>query len=270
MKSFLNAVSLIVAVTAISWTTNVNATIITDDFSDGTDGAAGTATNPVASPPNVSGPVWSRLDKLANSTGQVWDASTFQYHLTAPNNGVQSLGFIGSYVPTSFTDVNVMSDVVSFVGPPTGHVFGVAARLNGNNAALGGLTGYAYAYEPFAASGTGEMVLYRINPALSISDIGSQQVTLDPNKDYTFSLSIIGTQLHGKVTEVGGGVVAEKYATDATYASGFSGLISYSQVPLPSVNVTWDNFKTGDVPEPASCVLVAFGACAMLLGRRHR
>jgi hypothetical protein len=198
----------------------------------------------------------------------MWDASTGQYRLTAPNNGVSNFGFIGSYVGPSFNDVKVSADVTSFVGPPVGAVFGVGARLNGSNA-FAQLTGYAYAYEPFAAGGTGEMVLYRINPGLTITDIGSQQVTLDPAKDYKFVLEIIGSQLHGQVFEIGGGMVAERFATDATFASGFSGLIAYSQVPVPPVDVTWDNFRAA--PEPAAGLLIALGGVGLsMLGRRFR
>ncbi len=183
----------------------------TDDFNDGDDAG------------------WTHLSGLTASTGQVWDASTGQYHLTAPENGFSSYGYIGSHVGPSMTNVNVMADIVNFTGPPAGAVFGVAARLDGNDG-FNALKGYAYAYEPFAASGAGEMVLYRIT-GLSLSDIGSQQVTLDPNKDYTFVLDIQGTQLHGQVFEIGGGMVAEKFAVDGTYASGFSGLIAYSRLP---------------------------------------
>jgi hypothetical protein len=147
--------------------------------------------------------------------------------------------------------------VTRFTGPPAGAVFGVAARLNGLNG-VGQLNGYAYAYEPFAAGGTGEMVLYRINPGVSITDIGSQQVTLDPNKDYKFVLDIQGSNLHGRVFEIGGGMVAERFAVDATYASGYSGLIAYSQNPVPPVDVTWDNFMV--VPEPGTGLMLVIGA----------
>jgi hypothetical protein len=236
-------------------TFNANAAIV-DDFSDMDD---------------TNNPTWTHLSGYVNSTGQTWDASGQNYRLQAPLNGLATLGFIGSHAGPVYSDVNVMFDLVSF-SAPLGAVTGVAARLNGVNT-LGGLSGYAYAYEPFAAGLTGEMVLYRIQPSLvtPIVDIGSQQVTLDPNKDYTFVLDIHGTQLHGQVFEVGGGMVAEKFATDATYASGYSGLFAYSQgsAGLPPVDVTWDNFKT-QVPEPASSILVAMGAGVLLLVRRHR
>ncbi len=110
-------------------------------------------------------------------------------------------------------------------------------------------------------------MLYRINGA-SLVDLGAQQVTLDTNKDYRFRLSVQGTQLHGQLFEIGGGMVAERFATDATHASGFSGLFAYSQTPLPPVDVTWDNFSA-QVPEPATCLLIAFGAALISLNRRR-
>lgn len=229
-----------------------NAAAVIDDFSDLND---------------TVNPTWTHLDGYAASTGQVWDASTGQYRFTAPNNGTVALGFIGSYVGPVMSNVTVSADVTSFVGPPAGAVFGVGARLNGLNG-VGQLTGYAYAYEPFAAGGAGEVVLYRINPGLSITDIGSQQVTLDPRKDYTFVLDIQGSNLHGQVFEIGGGMVAQGFAVDATYASGYSGLAAYSQDPVPPVDVTWDNFMS--IPEPPTCLLLLLGTGAVLLIRRPR
>lgn len=227
-----------------------------DDFSDLND---------------TANPTWTHLDGLVASTGQTWDASTGQYRMTAPNNGFSNLGFVGSYTGPSFSDVTVAADIVSFRDDPQaqGAAFGVGARLDGNNA-FNSLKGYAYSYEPFAAVGLGEVVLYRINGA-SLVDLGAQQVTLDPNKDYRFMLNITGSQLHGQVFEIGGGMVAERFATDTTLASGFSGFFAYSQTPLPPVDVTWDNFsaQVPQVPEPSSCLLVAFGAALIFLNRRR-
>jgi hypothetical protein len=216
---------------------------------------------------DTANPAWTRLDGLVASTGQTWDASTGQYRMTAPNNGFSNLGFVGSYVPQSFTDGTVSADIVSFIDDAVaqGAPFGVAARLDGNNA-FNTLKGYAYAYEPHAAGGLGEVVLYRINGA-SLADLGAQQVTLDPNKDYRFVLDVQGDQLHGQVFEIGGGMVAERFATDSTYPSGFPGLFAYSQNPLPPVDVTWDNFSAV-VPEPGTALLAVAGGCVLLRRRR--
>jgi hypothetical protein len=238
------------------------ATAVTDNFSDLND---------------TVNPTWTHLSGYVNSTGQTWDASTGQYRLTAQNNGLQALGFVGSHVGPSFSNVIVKADLVNFIGPPAGPVVGVGARLNGLNGP-GQLTGYAYVYEPFANSGGGEMVMNRINPGVNLTDLGAigtegvdyiRKVTLDPNKDYTFTLTAIGPNLRGEVREVGGPLVAFQNNMDAGFASGTSGLLNYSQNPAPPVNVTWDNFSA-IVPEPTSVVILALGTAVLLGCRRNR
>jgi hypothetical protein len=266
MKNTLAKVTCLAAVFFMGLST-ARAVTVTDDFTDLND---------------TSNPVWTHLTGDANSTGQVYDASTGAYHITAPSNGLtlsgNQYGFASSYTGGSYTNVNVMADLVE---PSTGVSFGVAARLDGNNA-FNGLKGYAYAFEQdlTAAPGVGEMVMFKLN-GLSISDMGNdgpavRLVTLDlANKDYTLSLSIVGSTLIGSVTEVGGGVVAFQQKTDASYASGFSGVFGLgarsttTSVTAP-LDYTVDNFKTSDIPEPAAGLLVAFAAVgAMNIVRRR-
>jgi hypothetical protein len=221
---------------------------------------------------DTANPVWAHLDGYVGSDGQSWDASTGQYRFQAANNGAGDFGFIGSHVGETFTDVVVRADVVGFIDDPAaqGGTFGVAARLNGQNG-LGELGGYGYAYEPYAAGGAGEMVLYRINPGIDVDDIGSQRVTLDPTRDYTIVLEVRGNELHGQVFDIATGeMVAERFATDElnAYPSGYSGLFAYSQIPVPPVDVTWDNFSTDVVPEPGAGLLIALAGVAAL-GRRR-
>jgi hypothetical protein len=231
----------------------VTAATVFDDFSDLND---------------TVNPTWTHLTGLVASTLQTFDASTGQYRMTAANNGFSSLGVVGSYTGPAFTDVVVAADVVSFINDPQaqGAPFAVAARLDGNNA-FNLLKGYAFAYDPVSSSGLDKIVLYRITGA-SLTNLGEQQVTLDPTRDYRFELSIIGTQLHGQVFDIGGGggSLGEVFGTDATYASGFSGFFAFSQTPLPPVDVTWDNFSS--VPEPGIALLAPLAAGTMILRGR--
>lgn len=283
LQPVLKCVALVVAVmAAVSYVpSSALALVITDDFADGTDGAAATAINP-ASPPNVSGPVWSHLDGEVGSTGQTWDASAGQYHITAPGNGgiagLEGYGFGGSYIATSFTDVRVTADIVDFPNVGAfGSYFAIAARLDGNNSnpspGVGlPLRGYSYQYEASANGSLGEMVLNLVYGD-GLRDIRSQKgasITvplLDNTKDYRFVFEVIGNVLHGQVLNLtdGGVTVAEQFRNldlepignidhdgdDATpeipfvpIASGFSGAYAVGHVFLSDGDFTIDNFRT--------------------------
>jgi hypothetical protein len=219
----------------------------TDNFADGND---------------TLNPTWTHSSGYVGSSGQSWTVSGGVYRLQAPNNGLQSYGYVGSFVGLSYTDVRVSADFLNF-SAPAGGAFGLGARLTSDNS-LGVLSGYGYAYEPFASSGVGEMVLYRINNGVDLDDLGSVQLTLNPGKQYTFELDVIGTTLHGRVFEVNGGLLADQTVTDATYASGVSGVFGYSNsaLGLPASDFSVDNVVV--VPEPAFGLLLGLGGIVLL------
>jgi hypothetical protein len=272
MKNILATVPCLAAALLLLRMSSAQAVPVSDMFTDGDD---------------TNAPTWTHLTEDANPpnlpSNTTFDASSQAYHITAQPNGItvsgNQYGSAGAYLAgASYTDVNVMADLVA---PSSGVFYGVAARLNGSNA-FNGLKGYAYAFEQdlSAAPGIGEMVLYKLN-GLTIGDMGNdgpavRLVTLDlANKDYTFSLNIIGSTLYGSVTEVGGGVIAYQQKTDATspYASGFSGVFGLAgrSTTLPvsaPLDFTIDNFKTGAIPEPATGLLLASGVAMLALRRR--
>jgi hypothetical protein len=223
-------------VVALILTSNARAVVVTDDFSDLND---------------TANPEWTRLSGFVMSTGQTWDASTGVYRMSAPSNGFENIGAVGSHVGPEFTDVRVTMDLVEFYTlfiPPNGPEFvNIMARSNGDNT-FGGLTGYAYGFDPIANANDGEMVLYRIDPNVDVNDIGSQRVTLDQTKQYRFMLEVIGNAIHGQVTELGPGtVVAESFAdisrgTTNIYASGTSGTFAYTESPFRT-KFGIDNFR---------------------------
>jgi dockerin type I repeat protein len=285
MKSGLFGMATIVVV--LGMVADSSATVFTDDFSDGTDGAAATATNP-ASPPNVSGPIWSHLDGEVESTGQIWDASTGQYRIVAPGNSPNPLipgyGFAGSYMGPNVDDVRVTADIVEFPNIGAfGSFFGITARLNGDNSfpSVGvglPLRGYGYQYEPAANGTLGEMVLVLIYGD-GLQDIRSQKGAsttvpiLDNTKDYRFVLETIGNVLHGQVFEIdGGGAIVGKVAEQfrnldlepignidhdgdnntpeqpfVPYVEGHSGAYAVGYVFASDGDATFDNFRSEDV-----------------------
>ncbi|HJQ79664.1 MAG TPA: hypothetical protein VJ828_06895 [Lacipirellulaceae bacterium] len=223
------------AALALFISSNTRAVVVIDDFSDLND---------------TANPAWTHLDAFVMSTGQTWDASTGVYRMSAPSNGFENIGAVGSHVGPEFTDVRVSMDLVEFYttfAPPNGPEFvNIMARSNGNNT-FGGLTGYAYGFDPIANANEGEMVLYRIDPNVDVNDIGAQRVTLDQTKQYRFMLEVIGNVIHGRVTEIGTGtVVAESFADisrgENLYSSGTSGVFGYTESPFRTLFAI-DNFR---------------------------
>jgi hypothetical protein len=250
-----------------------HAVVVTDNFSDGND---------------TVNPTWHHLDGAVGSTGQSWTVTNGAYRLIDPTTttlgsqfpGLETYGFVGSYVDPSFTDVRLTTDVVDFVpGGEASSWFGAAVRLNGNNAQPNlqsgiQLHGYVYYYEGTARNGP-EMVLGILH-ASGIKDIspgGSQKINLDPAKDYRLTFEAVGNVLHGQVFELGpaGQVVglvhetmrdldanppdADNYDYDPNtpeapfvpYASGFSGVFGVGSFLGSNADFTIDNFRTETV-----------------------
>jgi hypothetical protein len=231
-------------------------TAYANDFSSGTDAG------------------WTHLSIFALSTGQTWNASTGAYRMTALPNGYNpgngAYGFVGSVVTgLTVTDGYVQSDVVTWQGNGLNGAFGVGSRLGSLSTPLG-LTGYAFIYEPYGNTGAGDIRLEWLGGSSVFNSLGALNVTLTPGNQYTFTLETTGSSIVGSlwnVGQVGTGLVGQVSATDAHYTSGSVGLFGVTQVPMPAVDTTWDNFVTM-VPEPGTGVLLLLGLAGFLAGRR--
>jgi hypothetical protein len=260
---------------SLSGLPRAGAVVVTDDFSDGND---------------TVNPTWHHLDGAVGSMGQSWTVTNGQYRLLDPTSmtfgstfpGIETFGFVGSYVDPEFTDSRVTVDVVDFVPPadPNSSWFGAALRLNGDNGLPNEQTGiqlhgYTYHYEGTAADGLGEMVLgiLHADGVKDISPGGAQQVTLDDSKDYRVIFEAVGNVLHGQVFELdGAGQVVEMVAEamrdlDANppdpdnydfdpntpeapfvpYESGFAGVFGVGSFLAADADFTIDNFRAESI-----------------------
>ena len=231
--------------------------VFSDNFSSGTDA------------------LWTHLSAFAASSGQTWNASTGAYEMTAPANGYNpgngKYGFVGSVVTSvpAFGNGYVQSDVVTWQGNGVFGAWGLGARLNNLNAILG-LTGYAFVYEPYGNTYTGDIRLERLGPPSIFNSLAALNVTLTPGNQYTLTLETAGSSIIGSiwnVGQVGVSLVGSVSAIDATYASGSVGLFAVTQQPIPTVDVTFDNFLVA-VPEPGTVVLVGLGLVGIIARRR--
>ena len=246
------------------------AVVVTDDFSDGTDGAAAIvsppANNPApASPPNVSGPNWTHLNGELVSSDQTWDASTGELRMKAPDNGYiadalgNQYGFTASYVNPSFGDFSVSVDLVEPTGSPaavaTGYLVGLTARGTGDNT-LGGWSGYFFGYNQSLNGVPLRIEITKVKVGLSTGVIADAPVALDlANKNYTLKLTVQGGSLFtGQVFEVGSSTaLATAIGFDDNsrgvpyYSSGYAGLFGLSATPYGDVDATFDNFRAEDI-----------------------
>jgi hypothetical protein len=246
------------------------AVVVTDDFSDGTDGAAAIdsppANNPApASPPNVTGPIWTHLNGTLVSSDQTWDASTGELRMTAPDNGYiadalgNQYGFTGSYVSPTYNDSSVSVDLVEPTGSPaavaTGYLVGLTAHGTGDNS-LGGWSGYFFGYNQSLNGVPLRIEITKVKVGASTGVVASAPVALDlVNKNYTLKLTVKGGSLFtGEVFEVGSSTaLATAIGFDDNlkgvpyYGSGYAGLFGLSATPYGDVDTTFDNFRAEDL-----------------------
>lgn len=229
------------------------ATAIYDDFSSGTDAA------------------WTHVDPLAQfGAAGSFDASNHNYRLQAapsPAPAATGAARIASLrADQTYSDFRLSVDITSWY--PTDQAMGLLARIT--NPGLGTTDGYAFTYS-FTAH---DIDINRITGEAP-AQLGRLQV--DPTLNYTDPVRLVftgnGPTLTGqifKLTDLST-PIGTVTATDATYASGVTGLLAFDNTDTATgslgTDVTFDNYSA--VPEPTGAA-VAIGIGTLLLRRRRQ
>jgi hypothetical protein len=229
-----------------------------DDFNDGDD---------------TANPAWDHQWQLVNPYGninnQTWTVINGQYVLSAQCNGMSlpgygPLGYAGSVVGPTNTDLAVQVDIVNYSIPGALGGGGILARASGldtlppwgpvgslpptNQYALGALKGYLFAYRAYSDGGLGDVAIEWLGGSGILNSIVSTNIHFDcPNKTYTMSLSCIGSTLVGQVFEANNpaNILAMLTAVDAHYTQGRSGVaVAGAAGAMNYVSLTVDNYMS--------------------------
>ena len=230
-----------------------------------------------------SAPAWTPYDPIGSLPGDSPATYSFPnggYEITAPPSansayGPARAGSLREDV-TYAAKFSVAIDFIAFAASQSDEAAGVLARIS--NVGLGTTDGYAFTY----GTGGRDIDINRITneqPAL----LARTQITLDPsslgpNQHYRIVFTGDGPLLTGTVYLVNvsneadySDPLASISATDGTYNSGYSGLLTFDNTDTSQGSVgadaTFDNYAAS-VPEPAAGTLTA--GAALLVCRRRR
>ncbi len=170
---------------------------------------------------------------------------------SSPFTGSVGPGRAGAYSPASQTDFTVSVDLVAW-NDSLSQGFGPVGRVQ--QPGLGTTDGYSFAYITSADIAIIGRYDNEVGTGLNLAPI-----TLNPALDYRMVFSGTGTTLTGKIyalSDLSTPLVTVS-TTDATYASGFSGVLVATTVSAPTgaSDATFDNLSV--VPEPGEYAAVA-------------
>ncbi len=214
-----------------------------DDFSSGTDAA------------------WTHSDVGLGGV-QTYDASAFNYHLTATVGGY-GISYLGSFLGGPMSGFIIDFDLLSWGGGA--QKFGAYARASGINTPLG-ISGYMFSYEP----DNGQVLIRQMTSANQLGkNLASGTYFLDTSKHYHFTFGGDGTSLSGAIFEIGGPStpVAALSASDGTWTSGPVGVVGFGVGA--ATDFTVDNF-VAVVPEPTTFSLLLMGGLVVARALRRR
>jgi hypothetical protein len=217
--------------------TSDNPSVAWDNFNDGND---------------TDNPVWTHYNPIGVGSFSFPNGNTYRIQAAAsPDPGGIGQARAGSYLPGSYTDFCVMADIVNW--DDTRHqIMGVMARIA--DPGPGTTTGYLFTHDRGdPANAGGDMDIVRLDgeapDSLPTLPSGGDSLHMIPGLSYRLVFTGSGDQFRGRVYELPNVTtpVVDITASDATYASGMSGLLvadNTSPTFDQPADATFDNFLT--------------------------
>jgi hypothetical protein len=205
-----------------------------DDFNDGND----------TTPP----PAWVHYNPIGTGSWAFPDGNTYRIQTAAsPNPGAFGPGRAASLQPVGYNDFYVAVDIVNW-DDSKHQVMGLMARIG--NVGPGTTTGYLFTHDRGnPGGGGGDMDIVRVDgeQTTSLQAYGSDSLYFEPGTSYRLVFIGVGKRFTGLVFKLPDMTVPvlQITAEDATYASGYSGLIvADNSSPLynGAADATFDNY----------------------------
>jgi hypothetical protein len=171
---------------------------------------------------------------------------------------------------TTFTDFRESVDLVGW-NNSLEQGFGLVARAN--NVGLGTSDAYYLHYNTNVGTTSGLDIDRIDNESVTVSAFTSLN-PLDPSAGYRLVFTGIGAILTGQIFALGdlNDPLATVTLTDATYQSGFAGVLTTGLVggDNTGADTSFDNFSAQAVPEPSSLVLGSLAIGSLVFARAAR
>lgn len=237
----------------------IRAQTIVDNFDDG----------------NATG--WTLANPLGNANYSFPGGTSFRIQAPiSPDPGTVGPARAGAIrTDTTLGDFTITVDLVDWDNSSSTHqAIGIIARAAQIGA--GTTDGYFLHYDPYGSSGHSRLWIDGLTDETPFVNNSVAMSPLDPAQDYRLEFIGAGDLLTGRIYALNNltTVLYEVTLSDATYLTGYAGLLVSDQGALQtgnqSADATFDNFSAvAAVPEPSTYAMLAgLGALGVVMLRR--